>query len=427
MTAEVGVLNKMGVALAADSAVSIGPDADKIYSSVDKLFNLSDSAPVGIMINGNAEFLGTPWETIIKTYRSDRKGKRFGTLAEYRDDFLRFVSSNRKMFPAALQSDYVENLVYSFLIFVRGNIKSRFDRLAEQQDGLDDKDLPPIINDVVKEEFEAVKGKDRLRGFGDKTISDIRKFYSRRISAVVKEVFGELPMTAATKRLVSRLIIEVLSRDHMGPFMTGVVFAGFGEDEFMPRLYSVNVEIMVRNRIRAVHYHDVEISHQTTASIVPFAQQEMVHAFLNGIDPEIDLRIRMTTQKMFHGIVDLILAEVERNDAKFGAKLKKQVLPSINKALSAVIQDWDNQSRDYWRPIISIASSLPKDELGSMAEALVNLTKFRRRISEDRETVGGPIDVAVITKGDGFVWVKRKHYFAPELNPRTIARYGSRR
>ena len=68
-------------------------------------------------------------------------------------------------------------------------------------------------------------------------------------------------------------------------------------------------------------------------------------------------------------------------------------------------------------------SSLPKDELGSMAEALVNLTKFRRRVSQERETVGGPIDVAVITKGDGFVWVKRKHYFDPRLNPRTMAQF----
>jgi len=66
---------------------------------------------------------------------------------------------------------------------------------------------------------------------------------------------------------------------------------------------------------------------------------------------------------------------------------------------------------------------LLKDELAAMAEALVNLTKFKRRVSTARETVGGPIDVAVITKGDGFVWVKRKHYFSPDLNPRVIARY----
>ena len=74
-------------------------------------------------------------------------------------------------------------------------------------------------------------------------------------------------------------------------------------------------------------------------------------------------------------------------------------------------------------PIVDIVSSLPKDELASMAESLVNLTKFKRRVTPERETVGGPIDVAVITKGDGFVWVKRKHYFEPGLNPRVISRY----
>jgi hypothetical protein len=41
----------------------------------------------------------------------------------------------------------------------------------------------------------------------------------------------------------------------------------------------------------------------------------------------------------------------------------------------------------------------------------------------DPETVGGPIDVAVISKGDGFVWIKRKHYFVPELNHHFFANY----
>ncbi len=58
-----------------------------------------------------------------------------------------------------------------------------------------------------------------------------------------------------------------------------------------------------------------------------------------------------------------------------------------------------------------------------MAESLVNLTSFKRRVTMDPETVGGPIDVAVISKGDGFVWIKRKHYFTKELNPQFVANY----
>jgi len=40
-------------------------------------------------------------------------------------------------------------------------------------------------------------------------------------------------------------------------------------------------------------------------------------------------------------------------------------------------------------------------------------------MSRQAETVGGPVDVAVISKGDGLIWMKRKHYFEPGLNPST--------
>ena len=63
-----------------------------------------------------------------------------------------------------------------------------------------------------------------------------------------------------------------------------------------------------------------------------------------------------------------------------------------------------------------MVSSLPKEELANMAETLVNLTSFKRKITMDAETVGGPIDVAVISKSEGFIWIKRKLYFDKNLN-----------
>ena len=73
-------------------------------------------------------------------------------------------------------------------------------------------------------------------------------------------------------------------------------------------------------------------------------------------------------------------------------------------------------------PVRSMVKFLPKDGLGEMAEALVGLTSLTRRITPVEETVGGPIDVAVVTKGDGLVWINRKHYFEPQLNPQYFVR-----
>ena len=33
------------------------------------------------------------------------------------------------------------------------------------------------------------------------------------------------------------------------------------------------------------------------------------------------------------------------------------------------------------------------------------------------KSVGGPIEIAVITKHEGFKWVQRKHFFSSEFNP----------
>src|SRR4051812_10208603 len=69
MTAEIAILNKTAIALAADSKVTLSTGGkQKTYDTVDKLFSLSKTEPVGAMIYGNAEFVGFPWETIIKEY-----------------------------------------------------------------------------------------------------------------------------------------------------------------------------------------------------------------------------------------------------------------------------------------------------------------------------------------------------------------------
>lgn len=78
-------------------------------------------------------------------------------------------------------------------------------------------------------------------------------------------------------------------------------------------------------------------------------------------------------------------------------------------------------------PVLQAVYALPKDELASMAELLVNLTSFKRKISMQTETVGGPIDVAVISKGDGFILdktiyskIRTKSVILFQLLPRRI-------
>jgi hypothetical protein len=71
MTAEIAVMNRVAIALAADSAAtSMHGSVAKIYQTADKLFNLDAASPIAVMVYGGSEFLNIPWETVVKLFRS---------------------------------------------------------------------------------------------------------------------------------------------------------------------------------------------------------------------------------------------------------------------------------------------------------------------------------------------------------------------
>src|SRR3954451_17661069 len=89
MTAEIALMNKQAVAMAADSAVTLsGERGPKIFASANKIFALSKYEPVGVMVYGDAEILRTPWETAVKAYRRHLGRSRFDTLEQYADHFI---------------------------------------------------------------------------------------------------------------------------------------------------------------------------------------------------------------------------------------------------------------------------------------------------------------------------------------------------
>lgn len=64
-----------------------------------------------------------------------------------------------------------------------------------------------------------------------------------------------------------------------------------------------------------------------------------------------------------------------------------------------------------------IISAMPIQDAIDLADFLVTLTKMFSRFSPGAPSVGGPTEIAAITKHEGFKWIKRKHYFDQKLNP----------
>jgi len=428
MTAEITLLNKEAIAFAADSAVTISGESDyKTFSSANKLFSLSKYHPVGIMVYGNALFMGIPWETLIKVYRDFLGVKYFDFIEEYSQDFIDFLDKN-ELFTAEKQEEFFFETLYGYYDFIKESILDTVESLIDTFDEIDESQIKVVISKIIKEHFEKWNNANNNESLPKNFNSNLSKKFANDISETIKEIFQKLPISKSDKNKLRKIALYLFSKnidDIESNNMSGVVIGGFGEKEIFPSMKSFHFEGVILNRLIYTDYISQKINYDKTAAIIPFAQNDMVYTFMEGINPtyqEIEINY---LKKIFRDYADIIVDNTMKGKSKSKKENLKDTLWEIGEE---VINDYVKQLEEYRKnehiyPTTQIVSLLPKDELSSMAEALVNLTSFRRKISMGIETVGGPIDVAIISKGDGFVWIKRKHYFDPNFNPQFFANY----
>ena len=142
MTAEVAIMNKEAIALAADSAVTFQEETEqKIFPSASKIFTLSKYQPVGVMVYGSASLMGVPWETIIKVYRHNLGRDTFKTVSEYSQDFLCFISKQNGLISDDAQKEYVEHSIYSYYHYIKDEISNQIEKVIKREEKIDDETI----------------------------------------------------------------------------------------------------------------------------------------------------------------------------------------------------------------------------------------------------------------------------------------------
>jgi hypothetical protein len=175
---------------------------------------------------------------------------------------------------------------------------------------------------------------------------------------------------------------------------------------------------LVLGKVLYTEGDDKVISQENTADIVPIARSAMVKTFMYGLAPGGMNEIASAFTKALDGFHDALVTD--------GKISTQDNIDALKTKTTDVFQNdiTENLVSTHTMPLRRVIGLLPVDELAGLAEILVSIESLKERVTTATETVSGPIDVAVISKGDGFVWIKRKHYFEPTLNPRYFHRKG---
>ncbi len=413
MTAIVGILNRHAIAIAADSAETIGRGV-KIYNKANKIFALSKYHPVGIAIYSNANFNSCiPWETVIKMYRNKLGKKSFATVKEYEKDFYQYIESYyRQQFLTQREEDkvFTQNLFNFWITSIVRKLPN-----SNRMNGI----ISPI--DIPRLEIELNNYNNLCSKLpvieAYKTVS--KEQFSGYVSSLLRIALSQIKLNASEMEMLNNLIIDTLyniclKRIDLVASYSGIAIFGYGEKEIFPCLCHSRIFDIFSS---VLYYEEIEInkvSNNTNAYICPMAQTDVILSYITGISPDVEQTFVAASMEAINDILGSVRQQLELINPSLASAFSKIDVTPVKKKYIKKLSDFKQKS--IVKPLIDTVATMEKEDLAELAENLIYLTSLKRRITPNLESVGGPIDVAVISKGDGFIWIKRKHYFNPDLN-----------
>ncbi len=432
MTVLVAVLNRSGVAIAADSASNVYCiDRERLHNTIDKIFRLSGEHKVGFMICGEAELMGIPWEDIVSMYNNSLSKKPFKNLISYRKNFVEFLNDNDVLkIPKERQLLNLNSRIDNLLNDISADFEQKCNDENINIEGKEAEYFASYIDEwnrefkdsTDKEYWESTKLDDlRKNKIFKKFISDVLHSLSEKIDININ-IYDKIEM------LVYYFLVKYPPNQENYDGFSQIVITGYGTKDLFPYLYEIYVYDKIFDQLQYVFPETLdskrlqEINFGCSGYIYASAQTTMITSFLDGIHPDYREELEFSMKQYFEEHLDTMTEETK--DLKIGEPVK-QILINKNKEFYVnTTNKFINFHKDirinhFWKPLLQSVATLPKKGLAYLAENLVDLELFRERIlqSPGIKPIMGPIDVAVISKSDGFVWVKKKNYFDPELNP----------
>lgn len=437
MTSEICVMNRMSVVLAADSASTTsyyeqGKSVQRYFKGANKVFQLSNKHPVGLMIYGNAAVMGVPWELVIKAFRRHLGDSSFDTVEGYAKAFEQYLNDSQQFFPDHIrETEFTESVLLETVISCGDfNDQSKADESFDESTHL--ANLKASIDEL---EFE--NGLDVE--FLDELLVELPKVVLEQLRSSEDEITVEFLSDRSDERLLEILSLAISLKAKKPPSnSTGLVFAGFGDLSIYPETYIAKNTGFISKTLVMGNTSSIKINRGKDSFISGFAQSSMTDTFIIGFDEQVYATINQVQSQAFPEVlkpfVAALGATVEKTehgvvlkDAQGNTVVDEQNFNvSLRDSLRAIGSEIMDESRQkHGEPLERVISMLPVEEMAELAATMVDLQSLKEKVTRPSETVGGPVDVAIITRNEGLVWKKRKHFFDANLNQRYLQRIRS--
>lgn len=409
MTAEILVMNRSAVALAAHGGLSIGygPEPAMTRESA-KIFPLFDGRPVALMIYGRADLLGQPWQSLITHYLETSSPPEAKTVGDWAAHFFNFLDDNVWMFSEQDQRAHLEGLlasiygriideaaeIYAFPIGERLNEFEALNRAIDNWHRRYEKDLHGQEIPVL-----AAFEDSRKEGFAER--------FAKEIESVLESVFGGVLLDATRLERLWDIAYFAVTKDRFYEGCTGLVFAGYGKEELMPAMCSYFVSSVVNYRMkRTLDWQKAITSRPPQSLVVPFADAPVTNRLMRGLDTGFENDILRTVEQLVGEVGVHLVNGTAELDTGVRKAMKDHLFARLLPNAMATFQNWMKEyiPERSVSPILGSLEAMGVDDLARTAGSLIGLN----RLGRDEFKPSEPVDTAVITRKEGFTWHTRQ-------------------
>lgn len=396
MSVGVCIINRNGIALAADSAGTFTGNK-MFYNSMNKVFALSQLQPYGAITYGNTSVHNVSIDQILKEFTVYLKDKSICDFYEIESLFVSFINEKKEYYRfIGSENSFCTRLIKELVVDWGNKIK----RVINEEDS------KQKIADILGELKSHVENSLKVENFD---VSEyIHDHYATSFDLMLGMVVPELKNYIEEKNFFWDLISKYfnLSLQIETDNFIGLFFAGYGENDAFPKFIHLNIYTVINGQLKYLVKDKFDESNNG-AKIVSLAQGDVIMTFCKGISEYFVNYIPQKTDEIIRKKIETFESEYSQEQMQ---KIKESLSDCKNDIYSLI--QTVSQEKNI-NPLLESVQLIPLPEMATLAENLINITSLKRTFSLDgnQQTVGGPTDVAILSKPDGFSWVKRKQVY----------------
>jgi hypothetical protein len=413
-------MNLSAAAFTADSAVTVTKrvngrlTAMQHQPGVEKMFLLDEKGPVAVMMYGGGDFGGCPWGVAMHAFRDAQAAPAPNVIAATQAlvAFLAVADEDPRL---PLTPDISE---FNFHVYVYFAV-CRFREIVEEIKAADSAVVHEnpaarkmaafkrALEHLEKEAkyYEGLDGELAPRGkIADPTerlLNMFERYFVTFLEDAIENVFPNEIIAPELKLALGTLIVETFLTDWIppSPYKTGLVIAGFGQDDRTPSY----VHLEVFGCIGGVLQYRVVGADRTTGEnplvVEAFAQSNPIAAFLTGADPQFAHAARIGLRHFLGEALSEVYLAIAAKDAKLADALRPKLVELLMKipehGLEIGYGAYQDELHDKLRAMLETAAA---PTLAAHAERLLHFAVLKHELTGD-QTVSKPVTTLQMSKG----------------------------